>query len=130
MTLNTPTLNYMKAHKGHIAPMIKPLGYEDTKGELAVFSLADVVLRVLQTDRTAREMAIKASKLWKSGELYRKLPTKYTDIMDGSRFRDSFDMCGKSVDEAELRIVLAGWEDDFTVCAREFSPSVCVTMQY
>ena len=108
----------MTTQIGFIPPMENPLEKDrDTKGELTRFYVKDLVTRILTLDVAARRAAFKASDEWKSGKLYGAEPTRYTDITDGARFRERHEICGLSLDPKELRIVLLGWEDDFTVRA-------------
>ena len=101
-----------------VMPVHRPLGIGvETKDEVAIFSLTQVLSRVLQNSKEARQKAIEASDLWTSGSLYNKAPTVLADITDGARFRTNYDMCGASAIADELRIVLTVWEDDFTVGA-------------
>jgi hypothetical protein len=110
----------MKSIKEHVEPIERPLGRGElserleTKGELAVFSLKALLKRVLQ-DSTARKLIIAESDRWKTGDLYQQVPEVMKDLTDGTRFRNRVDLCGRSDDPKELRIVTVGWEDDFTV---------------
>lgn len=47
----------------------------------------------------------RATYVWKSGALYKQRPERLSDITDGSKFRNSFKLCGLSNDPKELRML-------------------------
>ena len=106
----------MRSAVGFIPPIEHPMGEgRNVKGEVARFYVRDIIKRILTLCPTARKLAFEKSDEWKTGNLYQTKPERYVDITSGSRFRSRADICGKSTDAKELRIVLIGWEDDFTV---------------
>lgn len=106
----------MRSAIGFVPPIEDPMGAgRNVKGEVARFYVRDIIKRILTLCPTARKLAYEASDEWKTGNLYQTKPERYVDITSGSRFRSRADILGKSTDPKELRIVLVGWEDDFTV---------------
>ena len=87
----------------------------DSKGA-AFFDVHAVVAVMLQESSAVRQLAIKASEEWKTGQLYLSRPEVLTDVWHGSRFTDWFELCGKaSAGEAkDLRIGVQGWTDEMT----------------
>ena len=86
------------------------------KAGAAFFSVVQLLTVMLQESAPARREVIKSSEKWKSGELLNVLPDTMTDVTHGRQFRENALICGKAsaTEKKDLRIVLAGWMDDFT----------------
>lgn len=58
-----------------------------------------------RTETAVGSSSLRSSDLWKSGALYKQRPERLSDITDGSKFRNSFKLCGLSNDPKELRML-------------------------
>ena len=79
------------------------------------FSLVQLLTVMLTESATIRKETKKSSDFWKTGELYGTMPEQYTDVIHGSRFRNS-DACKKATPEQvnDWRLVLHMWNDAMT----------------
>ena len=96
-----------------VEPRLRGDGKEE---KLAVtFSIIQLIIVMLTESKAVRHHCITSSKLWKTGELYKKVPKVYTDVTSARRFRSS-DACKLATpDQAkDLRIQLHMWNDAFT----------------
>ena len=99
---------------------VEPLVYKGVsnhdKGGACFFSLFQLITVMLQESKTARTHSRASNALWKSGELFGKTPTEYSDVTHGRRFRNSPEICGKAsaAEARDFRGVVHAWTDEFT----------------
>ena len=79
------------------------------------FSLIQLLSVMLTESSTIRKHTKKSSDLWKTGDLHCTMPEQYSDVIHGSRFRNS-DICKKATPDQtnDWRIVLHLWNDAMT----------------
>ena len=80
------------------------------------FSIVQLLTVMLTANKEIRQLVVKASNKWKSGDLHKVVPAVYADVTDGRRFRHS-DACKKEdfgVGKKLLWIEMHAWNDGMT----------------
>jgi hypothetical protein len=92
----------------HVEPRLR--GPEHDPKKAVSFSIVQLLAVALTESKAMRMHVLKASELWKSGDLHQKKPKIYADVTDAERFRSS-DMCKKATptEANDLRIALHLW---------------------
>lgn len=98
-------------------PIDRSIGPENSRKQWFAFnSSTQLIVDTLAKDKHARKRWVASSEAWKTGD-FKAEPPVLSDIVHGSRFRDS-PLARKAGlgEEAHVRIGVAVWNDDFTVC--------------
>lgn len=84
--------------------------------ELAELSITQLIVQLLQCDEYARLQILKASEVWKTGDLDRASPSRYEDITDGLVFREHphLPRAATEAEKDDIRVALYLYNDDFT----------------
>lgn len=101
------------------ASLVRSKSLHDSKfanRELAELSITQLIVQLLQCDEYARLQILKASDLWKTGNLHRASPNRYEDITDGLVFREHPHLARASTEaeKDDVRVALYLYNDDFT----------------